>query len=387
MPHRDDFYRWQDRVQEHFSTLKPHHQDTLARYSFGMVLAKCCGLTSVVAQLASLFGRALSSIRQALRELYLEASAQSGCARSELDHRDCFCPLLLWVAAGQPTKRLALALDPTHLGERFTVLCASVLYEGTGLPVAWEVRHADQDGSWNDVWADLLGRLKLALGEGWEVLVLTDRGLESAELFNAITKLGWHPLMRVKRSGTFRPEGWHHSHKVGKFAASEGRRWAGTGVAYPSGPKLRCTLLASWEEGREEAWLILTDLPPAGADVAWYAWRMWCEQGYRAIKRGQWGWHKTQMEDPARVARLWAVIALAMLWAVDVGKEAEAASLPEVPAGRSRPRKLSLLKQGLMALATALMRGEPMPMPSHRLAHQDWPKREWEADPLSEDQM
>lgn len=48
-----------------------------------------------------------------------------------------------------------------------------------------------------------------ALGPGWQVAVLTDRGLESAALFRAITARGFHPLMRVQAVGTFRPEGWH----------------------------------------------------------------------------------------------------------------------------------------------------------------------------------
>jgi hypothetical protein len=39
--------------------------------------------------------------------------------------------------------------------------------------------------------------------------VLTDRGLESPELFRAIVRLGWHPLMRAKRCGKFRPANWH----------------------------------------------------------------------------------------------------------------------------------------------------------------------------------
>jgi hypothetical protein len=31
--------------------------------------------------------------------------------------------------------------------------------------------------------------------------------------------------------------------------------------------------------------LILTDLPPACADVAWYALRVWIECGYKDAKR------------------------------------------------------------------------------------------------------
>jgi hypothetical protein len=59
---------------------------------------------------------------------------------------------------------------------------------------------------------------------------------------------------------------------------------------------------------------------------------MWAEQGYRAVKRGQWQWQRTRMEGPARAARLWAVIAVATLWAVDVGGEGSRLSCPRCPA-------------------------------------------------------
>lgn len=376
MPHSDAFYQWADRLQGLLPELRPHHRRALAEYSFGLVLARCCGLTSVVAHLAGFLAVAAHALRQRLRDLYRPAGAQRGGARSEFDHALCFGPLLRWAAGGHPDKRLVLALDPSCLTDRFRVLCVAVLYHGCGLPVAWAVQAADEQGSWNAIWKDLLGRLKAALGDGWAVLVLTDRGLESAELFRAIVGLGWHPLLRVKAAGTFRPAGWQKGYPMTRFAGAPGRRWAGEGVAYPNGERLACTLLACWEPGHQGAWLILTDLPAVAANPGWYAWRMWVEQGFRAIKRGQWQWQRTQMADPRRAARLWAVLAVATVWLVEVGGAATPARLPK------SPRPLSLLKEGLRRLLLALLRGESLP--PGRIEHHRWPQREWQPDPLTE---
>jgi hypothetical protein len=377
--HADEFDRWHGRVQAAFADLKPHHRRALAEYSFGMALSRCCGLTSVVEYLAAVLAAGAWALEQRLREFYRPASAQKGSARSEFDHTLCFGPLVRWAASGHKERRLVLALDPTCLTDRFRVLCASVLYRGCGLPVAWAVQRAEDKGSWNGIWLELMGRLKSALGEGWTVLVLTDRGLESQALFRAIVSLGWHPLMRAKAGGKFRPEGWRKGHGMARFAPAVGRRFAAAGVAYPTGDRLPCTLLAAWEEGHAEPWLVLTDLPPGGANPAWYAWRMWAEQGFRAVKRGQWGWHRTQMHDAARAARLWAVIAVATLWMVEVGGEGDPPDLPEVP------RRLSTLKTGLLRLFAALVLGTRVPV--CQLAHHDWPAREWGSDPLTEDIM
>jgi len=365
VPHTTTFYDWKARVEARFEALNPHHRTALAQYSFGMILARCCGLTAVVVHLAAVLALKAHALRARLRELYQPAAAQRGCARSAFDYTLCFGPLIRWAVGTHPDKRLVLALDPTNLTDRFRVLCAAVLYHGCGLPVAWAVQAAHDKGSWNAVWFELLGKLKAALGDGWTVLVLTDRGLESPDLFREIVRLGWHPLMRVKRCAKFRPTHWRKGYPLTHFARHVGARWSGAGVAYPSGSHLECTLLAAWEPSYDEPWLILTDLGATGANPAWYGWRMWIEQGFRAIKRGGWQWQRTQMRESVRVARLWAVIAVATVYAVEVGGEAGPAHLPPVRGPLSR------LKRGLLWVWLALLNRAPMPTGTIR--HHDWP--------------
>ena len=88
---------------------------------------------------------------------------------------------------------------------------------------------------------------------------------------------------------------------------------------------MECTLLARWDSGYREPWLLVTDLPKGAADVAWYGLRAWIECGYKDSKRGGWQWQATKMTSPARAERLWLVLAVATLWVVSVGCEAEAA--------------------------------------------------------------
>src|SRR5207244_1194393 len=137
-----------------------------------------------------------------------------------------------------------------------------------------------------------------------------------------------------KKAGHFRPAGWHRFWPLHRLAPRVGSRWRGRGEAYASRPdRLRCTLLACWEPGHDEPWLILTDLAPADADAVWYGWRCWVEQSFKLAKRGGWQWQRTRMEDPARAGRLWAVLALATLWLLEVGGAADAAVPAEtVPA-------------------------------------------------------
>lgn len=89
-----------------------------------MVLTQSCGLTTVAMFLADLLGTTYGAQRQQLREWCYDAPDQRGKGRREVDVSGCFAPLLGWVLALWPTgeRRLALALNATTLGQRFTVL-------------------------------------------------------------------------------------------------------------------------------------------------------------------------------------------------------------------------------------------------------------------------
>jgi hypothetical protein len=337
MPHTQSLYEWRQRVASHFTDLPRPHVAWLALASFGIVLAESALLNQVCLKLAAALNRKFNTIRQRLRKWYKPATPATtaelaGRARAaDFDASLCFGPLLRWATAAFKAKRLVLAVDPTNLDSRFTILTISVVFRSCAVPVAWAVLLGDQKGSWNDHWRRLLGRLRDALGDGWDVLVLSDRGLESKTLFEGIVSLGWHPFMRAKKGGHFRPNGWHNGRPMGSFAAAVGANWKGRGVAWPTGSQLTCTLLVRWDEGHDEPWLVLTDLEPTNANAFWYAFRTWIEHGFRDLKSDGWNLSKTRMTDPQRVARWWVAAAVAMLWVIESGQRAEELEVPASP--------------------------------------------------------
>jgi hypothetical protein len=131
--------------------------------------------------------------------------------------------------------------------------------------------------------------------------------------------------------------------------------------------------------------LVLTDLPPAQADVAWYGLRAWIACSYKDMKRGGWHWEQTKMTDPRRAERVWLAMALATLWVVSVGCHAEAtqparvlSALPEThiarrrTKGRRQPRALSCFHRGRLLLITTLIHG--LDLPPMALIPEPWPK-------------
>uniref|UniRef100_UPI0013EC277C transposase n=1 Tax=Paludisphaera rhizosphaerae TaxID=2711216 RepID=UPI0013EC277C len=382
MPRPDPLYRWADRVASRFPTLSRCQARVLAWYSFGMVAARSGGLDRVSVHLAALSGVAVGTVRQRLREFYRPAHSKRGRRRRELTPEVCFGPLLAWVLSGWGDGPLALAIDPTSLGDRLTVLCVSAVYRGCAVPVAWAVLPANQPGAWNPHWIRLLGLLREQVGPDRRVFVLSDRGIESSELFRAIVALGWSPLMRAKARGCFRPEGGDWT-PMPELAPRHGARFRARGQAFKEkSARLDCTLLARWDAGHADPWLILTDLPPDEADAAWYSLRTWIECSFKKIKSDGWQWQKTRMTDPQRAARLWAAMALATLWTLELGGQIDAARRPESPSPAGpKPRRWSTFLLGGAAILAAWITGAD---PSGRFHPQPWPAPERDAAPPHE---
>ncbi len=150
MPSQDAFSHWKATVAAAFPHLSRPQATVLALWSYGMVLAKACGITLVSAALALQLGGKEASMAQRLREWCYDAADKKGSKRREVDVQTCFAPLLRWPLSWWSIQepRLVLALDATTLSDRFTVLAISVLYRGCAIPVALKVVTAGAKGTW-----------------------------------------------------------------------------------------------------------------------------------------------------------------------------------------------------------------------------------------------
>jgi hypothetical protein len=215
--------------------------------------------------------------------------------------------------------------------------------------------------------------------------VLADRGLSAGGLFRRIVRLGWHPFLRSNTGGTLRPDPQATYRPLTSFVAQPGTRWRGTGTAFKSPQRrLRCTLLACWEEGYAAPWLILTDRPPEVSDAGWYGLRAWIEPQFTCSKRAGWQWQRTRLTQPERAARLWLAVEVATRWRRSVGGMAEE-TIPEstlctVSDALARPRRqrratrlrlVSLLRRGWIIILVAWL--NPAPLPLGAFLPEPWP--------------
>jgi Transposase DDE domain len=384
--------QWQQTVSRHMPHLSRPHAFVLAMWSMGIILAHSCGLTSVSVVLAALLARRELTVRQQLRDWYRAAPDKSGAKRGDkrrtLDLTPCFAALLRWCCTLMPagTQTLALAMDASTLGQRFTILTISVVIRGCAIPVAWHIVEATRPGAWRPHWEALFAALAGSTPPDWMVIVLADRGLYAKWLFTTIQSVGWHPFLRINRQGHYCPHDATTFRPLSQVVTQVGQRWAGRVTCFATKQRqIQGTLLARWDRGYTDAWLILTDLPTTHADVAWYALRAWIECGFKDAKRGGWHWEQTKMRDPRRAERLWLAMAVATLWVVGVGCQAEVTiptprheTLPVTHIARRRttlarpPRAISCFRRGRLVLIATLLHGHALP--SAQLIPEPWPK-------------
>ena len=246
--------------------------------TFGMVMTQSSSLTRVSTLIAKVNQEKENTVRQRLKEWDKEGTSKAkkrcdpaevssareraprkGQKRVSLEVRECFAPLLKWVLdlLPQDTRELPIALDATSKGQNFTVLSINILYRGSGIPIAWKVVTGTEKESWKPHWEELLSSFKGIMPQDWKIIVTADRGLYADWLYREIVNLGWHPFLRINHQGQYQLPSSSSWNPLAKVVPSTGMSWSGQVTCFKTNP-IDCTLLARWDEGYTDPWLILT---------------------------------------------------------------------------------------------------------------------------------
>lgn len=208
---------------------------------------------------------------------------------------------------------------------------------------------------------------------------MTDRGLYARWLYRRIQQSHWHPFMRINSNAKARREGCKRGtpfESVLRLVPQQGSEWSGKVTCFSSKDcRVHASLLARWEQGYREPWLILTDLAPSQAQAGWYGWRSWIECGFKDFKGGGWQWPCSRITDASRMERLWLAMAVASLLVLVIGTRQEEQeprpTLEHLPATHIARRNAAAAQARRQEARTlALARGEPEPRLPQR------PKRE-----------
>lgn len=209
----------------------------------------------------------------------------------------------------------------------------------------------------------LFQSLKNIVPKHWKVIVSADRGLYADWLYQQIVDLGWHPFLRINHQGLYQPKNQDSWLPLATVVPRTGMSWSGQVTCFKTNP-LDSTLLARWDDGYSDPWLILTDLKPTNANILWYGFRSWIESSYRDVKSDGRARQRTRLKNPERAERHWLAMAVALLWMVTLGGESEAQSDdPLIFDSEKSPcpsptRQISCFLNGLLTILARLLSGQ-----------------------------
>lgn len=356
MPNPQELEYWSEEVSIAFPQMSRSQAQVLALYSYGMAMTQRCGQTVVCVFLALLLGLKSQNMRQRLKEFTYEAQQKRGQQRRELSIEAQFEPLTAWVLKQWRDKRkLVLGVDVTYLKDRYSILCISVLYGQTAIPIAWKVLPGNTKGEWHPCWLALFAQIAPAIPESTKVLLLFDRGLYSKRLFNAVRGYAWHPFMRIGEQGLYK-RAQSTNWQALKHVAYRGMSPKAFRVHCFKGDTLEAYLWVEWDAEQDEACLLLSDLAPKQVKGNPYPLRMWIEAGFKDCKRGGFHLEQSKIPDPARLERLLFVIAVALLHLIRLGT----GLLTKKTCSSVPMRRLSLVTLGWLHLLVSTIQDIPL---------------------------
>src|SRR5436305_11578702 len=108
---------------------------------------------------------------------------------------------------------------------------------------------------------------------------------------------GWHYVLRLQGDTHVRfPDGSEQA--VRELAPRPGTRWLGEAEVFKKAGWRGANVVATWERGVSEPWLLLTDQRASLRHCRAYAKRAWVEQSHRDDKAASFHWEQSQVNDP-----------------------------------------------------------------------------------------
>jgi hypothetical protein len=251
---------------------------------------------------------------------------------------------------------IRLVLDETPKANDLRALCIRLAHAHRALPLATLCyRLGALPRPMPVLVRDLLRQVRGCLPPGATVVLLADRGLAWPMLVDWCQEHGWHYVLRLLgQTRIQRPDRPECSAR--DLAPRVGKRWLGEAEAFKKAGWRGANVVATWERGMKEPWLLLTDERASLRHCRVYGKRMWVEESFRDDKTAGFHWGQSQVNDPTHALRLLLVLALGMVLAASQGGRV-------VKSGRRRDldphrrRRLSLIQLGLRWLRYVIEHG------------------------------
>jgi hypothetical protein len=340
--------------ESYLPQLHGHQQNALAALSLGMALARSCSSGQVALQVPG--DARPASVRRRLERLLANGQLESEPAMQMFGRQ---------VLASWPARQVLLILDETPNANDLRCMKLSLGWKKRVVPLLSICYRPDAPPRPLPelVW-QMVAEVARWMPAGKEVTLLADRGLCWPVLVRQCRREGWHWVLRALRQCRFRDERGEHA--LQELVPGPGAQFYGQGAVFKKAGWEAANVVAVWERGAKEPWLLITDQPPRYQRCRSYCRRTWCEQTHRDEKSSGWQWQQSKVDDPEHAGRLVLLMELATLLAIALGAQMIRRGYRKALDPHQR-RRLSLFQLGNRWLIWCLSHAQPLACPLARL--------------------
>jgi len=323
-------YQWNEMIDKGFPEMGRWQKRMLAAFSYGVVLAESCRLSTVAKHLT---GRANGSS--------MERGLQRFLANERIVMRVMFKWWINWVLRLWGKAALLILVDETKLSDHVAVMMVGVAYQGSAIPLIWRAYRVEDYPEEGQValMSGLLSQLHSLLPPEQAALLLADRGLGTSPTWQErLSDSGWRYLLRVQRSTLIRLPG--QKPQPLRRLVGYGQTWTGYAQVFKKAGWQWKWVYLVWELGYAEPCCLFSNQADLSPHL--YSHRFQHEVSFRDLKSDGFNWQRSRVWQPAHVERLLLVLALASLWSLTEGTKVRF-----LYPLTSRQRSLSVFRLGL----------------------------------------
>lgn len=253
------------------------------------------------------------------------------------------------------TGEIRLIADGTKIGFGHQLLLIAIAYRRRAIPVAWTWVRASKGHSSAYKQLALLSYVARLIPVQVPVMLVGDSEFGAVEVIRQLECWHWSYVLRQKASHQIQLPA-HPWQAFGSVLTQPGQSiWLGLGLlteqhAHPT------NLLAHWQIGETEPWLLATNLRDRRTSLQAYGRRMWVEELFGDLKSNGVDLESTHLPFIARLSRLTLAVALLYTWLIDLGGKIIKNGLRHW-VDRAERRDLSIFQIGFRSVDRRLTNG------------------------------
>jgi hypothetical protein len=335
MPISKVYDTWKRKIQQ----LRPKERISLVKTIAWMMAGIYVGRTVQLGRIASLIpGQAVrNSVVRRLERLV---------ANAHIRVREWYEPVIQPILNAQIGREFRLIVDGSKVGPWHQLLLVSLAYRHRTIPLAWMWVPKSRGHSSAVRQLALLRYVYGLLPKGAQVLLVGDQEFGAVEVLKQLDQWHWDYVLRQKSSQLFRPDANTPWKAFGSVIAKAGQQvWLGE-VEYTQHHVYRTHLLAYWQIGEPEPWLLATSLTSPTCTLKAYRRRAWIEETFGDLKENGFDLESSRLHTAMHLHRLTLFVMLLYLDLLATGSHVIKNGLRRL-VDRSNRRDLSLFRIGL----------------------------------------